>query len=87
MFMVCNHCENFLLENQNSLVYSCLPDFDFTAGRGIGALNKELIRMNVPLFLLKASKEIVVILKESTNADIPTLEEPDDLETVLEQSK
>uniref|UniRef100_A0A1I8M775 Sodium-independent sulfate anion transporter n=1 Tax=Musca domestica TaxID=7370 RepID=A0A1I8M775_MUSDO len=65
---------------------SNVHDFDFTAGRGIGALNKELIRMNIPLFLLKASKEIIVILKESTNADIPTLEQPDDLETVLEQS-
>lgn len=43
--------------------------------------------MHVPLFLLKASKEISVILKESTNADIPTLENADDLETLLEQSK
>lgn len=62
-------------------------DFDFTAARGIGSLNKELANMHVPLFLLKASKEINIILKESTNADIPTLEYADDLETLLEQSK
>lgn len=43
--------------------------------------------MRVPLFLLKASKEISVILRESTNTDIPTLEYVDDLETILEQSK
>lgn len=64
-----------------------LSDFDFTAARGIGSLNKELYHMHVPLFLLKASKEINVILKESTNADIPTIEFADDLETLLEQSK
>lgn len=53
----------------------------------MGALNKELTRENVPLYLLKPSKEIIVILKESTNADIPTLDNPDDLESLLEQSK
>lgn len=62
-------------------------EFDFTAARGMGALNKELTRENVPLYLLKPSKEIIVILKESTNADIPTLDNPDDLESLLEQSK
>lgn len=42
--------------------------------------------MHVPLFLLKASKEINVILKESTDADIQTLDHVDDLEALLEQS-
>ncbi|XP_037815518.1 sodium-independent sulfate anion transporter [Lucilia sericata] len=65
---------------------SNVDDFDFTAARGIGSLNKELSNMHVPLFLLKASKEICVILKESTNADIPTLQNADDLETLLEQT-
>ncbi|XP_013112921.2 sodium-independent sulfate anion transporter [Stomoxys calcitrans] len=64
---------------------SNVHEFDFTAARGMGALNKELSSMNVPLFLLKASKEIIVILKESTNADIHTLDNPDDLESLLEQ--
>lgn len=67
--------------------FQFILDFDFTAARGIGSLNKELSNIHVPLFLLKASKEIVVILKESTNTEISTLDNPDDLETLLEQSK
>lgn len=77
--------EHFLDNAYCSVLF--FVEFDFTAARGMGALNKELTRENVPLYLLKPSKEIIVILKESTNADIPTLDNPDDLESLLEQSK
>ncbi|XP_016969700.1 sodium-independent sulfate anion transporter isoform X2 [Drosophila rhopaloa] len=61
-------------------------DFDFTAARGMGSLQKELAKANVPLFLMSAHKDIGVILKESTNFDFPTIECPDDLEFLLEQT-
>ncbi|XP_020801975.1 sodium-independent sulfate anion transporter isoform X1 [Drosophila serrata] len=62
-------------------------DFDFTAARGMGSLKKELAKANVPLFLMSAHKDIGVILKESTNIDFPTIDCPDDLEPILEQSE
>lgn len=62
-------------------------DFDFTAARGMGSLHKELAKANVPLFLMSAHKDISVILKESTNIDFPTIDCPNDLECLLEQSK
>ncbi|XP_039965088.1 sodium-independent sulfate anion transporter isoform X2 [Bactrocera tryoni] len=65
---------------------SNMHELDFTAARGMGALNKELASKFVPFFLLKASKEICVILKESTNCDFSTIETPDDLEYILENS-
>ncbi|KAH8264919.1 hypothetical protein KR038_008017 [Drosophila bunnanda] len=61
-------------------------DFDFTAARGMGSLKKELAKANVPLFLMSAHKDIGVILKESTNIDFPTIDCPDDLEPILEQT-
>ncbi|XP_070071660.1 sodium-independent sulfate anion transporter isoform X1 [Drosophila takahashii] len=61
-------------------------DFDFTAARGMGSLQKELSKANVPLFLMSADKDIGVILKESTNIDFPTIDCPDDLEFLLEQT-
>ncbi|XP_043951378.1 sodium-independent sulfate anion transporter isoform X1 [Drosophila biarmipes] len=61
-------------------------DFDFTAARGMGSLQKELAKANVPLFLMSADKDIGVILKESTNIDFPTIDCPDDLEYLLEQT-
>ncbi|KAH8239124.1 hypothetical protein KR032_001126 [Drosophila birchii] len=61
-------------------------DFDFTAARGMGSLKKELAKANVPLFLMSAHKDIGVILKESTNIDFPTIDSPDDLESILEQT-
>ncbi|XP_037720691.1 sodium-independent sulfate anion transporter isoform X2 [Drosophila subpulchrella] len=61
-------------------------DFDFTAARGMGSLQKELAKANVPLFLMSADKDIGVILKESTNIDFPTIDCPDDLEYLLEQA-
>ncbi|XP_043063615.1 sodium-independent sulfate anion transporter-like isoform X2 [Drosophila ficusphila] len=61
-------------------------DFDFTAARGMGSLQKELSKANVPLFLMSAHKDIGVILKESTNIDFPTIECADDLEFLLEQT-
>ncbi|KAH8339205.1 hypothetical protein KR074_006911 [Drosophila pseudoananassae] len=61
-------------------------DFDFTAARGMGSLQKELAKANVPLFLMSAHKDITVILKESTNIDFPTIDSPDDLESILEQT-
>ncbi|XP_067647088.1 sodium-independent sulfate anion transporter isoform X2 [Eurosta solidaginis] len=74
-------------------VHGCAPvildcsnmhELDFTAARGMGALNKELANISVPLFLMKASKEICVILKESTNCEFSTVETPDDLEYILD---
>uniref|UniRef100_A0A0K8W7P9 Sodium-independent sulfate anion transporter n=2 Tax=Bactrocera latifrons TaxID=174628 RepID=A0A0K8W7P9_BACLA len=65
---------------------SNMHELDFTAARGMGALNKELASKFVPFFLLKASKEICVILKESTNCDFSTIETPDDLEYILENN-
>ncbi|KRK01719.1 sodium-independent sulfate anion transporter isoform X3 [Drosophila yakuba] len=62
-------------------------EFDFTAARGMGSLQKELAKANVPLFLMSADKTIGVILKESTNIDFPTIDCPDDLEFLLEQSE
>lgn len=62
-------------------------DFDFTAARGMGNLHKELAKANVPLFLMSADKDISVILKESTNIVFPTIDCPNDLEFILEQSK
>jgi len=64
-----------------------LTDFDFTAARGMGSLQKELAKANVPLFLMSADKDIGVILKESTNIDFPTIDCPDDLEYLLDQSE
>ncbi|EDV51508.1 sodium-independent sulfate anion transporter isoform X1 [Drosophila erecta] len=61
-------------------------EFDFTAARGMGSLQKELAKANVPLFLMSADKTIGVILKESTNIDFPTIDCPDDLEFLLEQT-
>ncbi|XP_030372598.1 sodium-independent sulfate anion transporter isoform X2 [Scaptodrosophila lebanonensis] len=61
-------------------------DFDFTAARGMGSLHKELAKMNVPLFLMSAHKDISVLLKESTSINFPTIECPDDLECILEQT-
>ncbi|XP_036670834.3 sodium-independent sulfate anion transporter isoform X1 [Drosophila suzukii] len=61
-------------------------DFDFTAARGMGSLQKELAKANVPLFLMSADKDIGVILKESTNLDFPTIDCPDDLEYLLDQT-
>ncbi|XP_017071019.1 sodium-independent sulfate anion transporter isoform X2 [Drosophila eugracilis] len=61
-------------------------DFDFTAARGMGSLQKELAKANVPLFLMGADKDIGIILKESTNIDFPTIDCPDDLEMLLEQT-
>ncbi|KAH8405048.1 hypothetical protein KR222_005641 [Zaprionus bogoriensis] len=61
-------------------------DFDFTAARGMGSLHKELAKANVPLFLMSAHKDISVILKESTNIDFPTIDCPNDLESILEQT-
>ncbi|KAH8296202.1 hypothetical protein KR054_002905 [Drosophila jambulina] len=61
-------------------------DFDFTAARGMGSLKKELAKANVPLFLMSAHKDIGVILKESTHIDFPTIDCPDDLEPILEQT-
>ncbi|EDW30318.1 GL17958 [Drosophila persimilis] len=61
-------------------------DFDFTAARGMGSLHKELAKANVPLFLMSAHKDIGVILKESTSIDFPTIDCPDDLECILEQT-
>nr|XP_036670834.1 sodium-independent sulfate anion transporter isoform X1 [Drosophila suzukii]XP_036670835.1 sodium-independent sulfate anion transporter isoform X1 [Drosophila suzukii] len=61
-------------------------DFDFTAARGMGSLQKELAKANVPLFLMSADKDIGVILKESTNIDFPTIDCPDDLEYLLDQT-
>ncbi|KAH8268731.1 hypothetical protein KR018_000028 [Drosophila ironensis] len=61
-------------------------DFDFTAARGMGSLQKELAKANVSLFLMSAHKDISVILKESTNIDFPTIDSPDDLEGILEQT-
>ncbi|XP_060653842.1 sodium-independent sulfate anion transporter isoform X1 [Drosophila nasuta] len=60
-------------------------DFDFTAARGMGSLYKELAKANVPLFLMSAHKDISVILKESTNIDFPTIDCPNDLESLVEQ--
>ncbi|CAD7005806.1 unnamed protein product [Ceratitis capitata] len=65
---------------------SNMHELDFTAARGMGALNKELASSFVPFFLLKASKEICVILKESTNCDFLTIESPDDLEYILDNT-
>lgn len=65
---------------------SNMHELDFTAARGMGALNKELASSFVPFFLLKASKEICVILKESTNCDFSTIDTPDDLEYILENT-
>eukprot|EP00099_Drosophila_melanogaster_P021342 NP_648539.1 uncharacterized protein Dmel_CG6928, isoform B [Drosophila melanogaster] len=61
-------------------------EFDFTAARGMGSLQKELAKANAPLFLMSADKTIGVILKESTNIDFPTIDCPDDLEFLLEQT-
>ncbi|XP_043651100.1 sodium-independent sulfate anion transporter isoform X2 [Drosophila teissieri] len=61
-------------------------EFDFTAARGMGSLQKELAKANVPLFLMSADKTIGVILKESTSIDFPTIDCPDDLEFLLEQT-
>ncbi|XP_055912234.1 sodium-independent sulfate anion transporter [Eupeodes corollae] len=61
-------------------------DFDFTAARGMGALYKELLGIKVPFYLLKASKEIDLILKESTDQNIPSIENVEELESLLEQS-
>ncbi|XP_033160778.1 sodium-independent sulfate anion transporter isoform X2 [Drosophila mauritiana] len=61
-------------------------EFDFTAARGMGSLQKELAKANAPLFLMSADKTIGVILKESTNIDFPTIDCPDDLELLLEQT-
>ncbi|XP_054736007.1 sodium-independent sulfate anion transporter isoform X2 [Anastrepha obliqua] len=63
-----------------------MHELDFTVARGMGALHKELASNSVPLFLMKASKEISVILKESTNCEFPTIESPDDLEYILDNS-
>lgn len=53
----------------------------------MGSLHKELAKANVPLFLMSAHKDISVILKESTNIDFPTIDSPNDLECLIEQSK
>jgi len=53
----------------------------------MGSLQKELAKANVPLFLMSADKDIGVILKESTNIDFPTIDCPDDLEYLLDQSE
>lgn len=42
--------------------------------------------MKVPFYLMNASKEIRVILKESTDTDFPNIDNMDDLECLLEQS-
>ncbi|XP_054736000.1 sodium-independent sulfate anion transporter isoform X1 [Anastrepha obliqua] len=63
-----------------------MHELDFTVARGMGALHKELASNSVPLFLMKASKEISVILKESTNCEFPTIESPDDLEYILDNT-
>lgn len=70
-----------------SFLFISTAELDFTAARGMGALNKELASKFVPFFLLKASKEICIILKESTNCDFSTIETTDDLEYILENSK
>ncbi|KAH8399187.1 hypothetical protein KR215_003782 [Drosophila sulfurigaster] len=67
------------------LIILSLIDFDFTAARGMGSLYKELAKANVPLFLMSAHKDISVILKESTNIDFPTIDCPNDLESLVEQ--
>ncbi|XP_017487778.1 PREDICTED: sodium-independent sulfate anion transporter [Rhagoletis zephyria] len=63
-----------------------MHELDFTAARGMGAVNKELANSSVPLFFMKASKEICIILKESTNCDFATIQSPDDLEYILDNT-
>lgn len=87
----CAHVHGIVIDQRSLyfpyLLFPVFVDFDFTAARGMGSLHKELAKANVPLFLMSADKDISVILKESTNIDFPTIDCPDDLECLLEQSK
>ena len=65
---------------------SHLTEFDFTAARGMGALQKELNIMEVHFFLLKASAEVKTVLNEATENTLKTLESIAELKSYLDGS-
>lgn len=71
------------------LLYSIVIsiEFDFTAARGIGILHKELLNVNVDLILMKVSNKMTVILREATNIEFHLIDDLDELESTLDQSK
>lgn len=65
---------------------SPLPEFDFTAARGLGGLYKELQAKKVSLVLLGPSDEIEHVLKEAIAPTvIPSADSETDLESVLQE--
>lgn len=62
-----------------------LLEFDFTAARGIGDLQKELLLSGCPLVLLEPSKDVHKVLKGALTKVVPCVNNEPDLDSLLSE--
>lgn len=74
------------VHEKTPIVLDCrnVLEFDFTAARGLGGLQKELAARNIALLLLGPSEEVKIVLKGALQSNSSILEVENEID--LDQS-